>query len=76
LKLMLTDTEIKIKGLKVLVNELGDVMTERFISLILKEPFDYTNWQKQLFIEGDVNDLSNKAMDYRKGEKKEKREND
>jgi hypothetical protein len=73
---MFTDTEIKIKGLKVLVNELGDVMTERFISLILKEPFDYTNWQKQLFIEGDINDLSNKAMDYRKGEKKQKQEND
>ena len=73
---MFTDTEIKIKGLKVLVNELGDVMTERFISLILKEPFDYTNWQKQLFIEGDINDLSNKAMDYRKGEKRQKQEND
>lgn len=73
---MFTDTETKIKGLKVLVNELGDVMTERFISLILKEPFDYTNWQKQLFSEGDMSDLSNKAMDYRKGEKKQKQETD
>ncbi len=62
---MITDTEIKIKGLTALVNELGDVLTERFISLILKEPFDYTKWQRQLFIDTDLLSLSKKAMDYR-----------
>jgi len=62
---MITDTEIKIKGINALVNELGDVMAERFISLILKEPFDYTKWQKQLFNQTDVDSISKKAMEYR-----------
>jgi hypothetical protein len=41
---MLTNIEIKKKGLKALVNSLGDVDAEKFISLIIKEPFDYTKW--------------------------------
>ena len=46
---MITDTEIKVKGLRALSNALGEVEAERFISLILKEPFDYSQWQKDLF---------------------------
>jgi len=62
---MITDTEIKIKGLNALVNKLGDVLAEKFISLILKEPFDYTKWQRQLFGETDLITLSKKAMEFR-----------
>jgi hypothetical protein len=46
---MMTDTELKIKGFNTLVDTLGEVEAERFISLILREPFDYTKWQKHLF---------------------------
>ena len=45
---MMTDTELKIKGFNALVDTLGQVEAERFISLILREPFDYTKWQKHL----------------------------
>ena len=45
---MMTDTELKIKGFNALVHTLGEVEAERFISLILREPFDYTKWQKHL----------------------------
>jgi hypothetical protein len=41
---MITDTEIKLKGLEVLINKLGRVEAERFVSLIMREPFDYTKW--------------------------------
>lgn len=41
---MITDTEIKLKGLEVLINKLGIVEAERFVSLIMREPFDYTKW--------------------------------
>jgi hypothetical protein len=37
---MLTDTVQKIKGFNTLVDTLGEVEAERFISLILREPFD------------------------------------
>jgi hypothetical protein len=39
---MITDTEIKTKGLQVLTQYLGNIEAERFIALIQREPFDYT----------------------------------
>jgi hypothetical protein len=58
----ITDTEIKQKGLGALVAALGEVDAERFIMLLNREPFDYTQWQKNLFTNIDVKELSNRAM--------------
>ena len=46
---MITDTEIKMIGVKALTDALGEVNAERFISLIMREPFDYTKWQGHLW---------------------------
>jgi hypothetical protein len=46
---MITDTVLKRKGMDVLSETLGLVDAERFISLILREPFDYTEWQQNLY---------------------------
>jgi len=62
---MLTDTEIKRKGFKILVEKLGDVDAEKFISLINKEPFDYTQWQSSLWSDQTIEQVSEKAMNYR-----------
>jgi hypothetical protein len=67
---MLTDTEIKKKGLKVLVENLGDIDAEKFIRLITKEPFDYTQWQTELWKDEPVEQVSEKAMQYRANQKK------
>ena len=63
---MLTDTEIRKKGFKVLVENLGDVDAEKFISLLSKEPFDYTQWQSSLWSDQATEIISDKAMDYRR----------
>jgi len=65
---MLTETELKIKGIEILTSELGDVDAEKFISLLLREPFDYTKWQRDLFKSISVEELSKQAMDQRKKE--------
>jgi hypothetical protein len=62
---MITDTEIKVKGVEALIAELGEVLAERFISLIMREPFDYTKWQRTLFVNKDVAELSAAAMQSR-----------
>ena len=62
----MTDTELKIKGLNTLTNVLGEVDAERFIALILREPFDYTKWQIHLLEDKSVEDISNAAMQHRR----------
>ena len=57
-----TDSVVRAEGMKILLDGLGRVDAERFISLIIKEPFDYTKWQSDLFEDEDVRSLSNKAM--------------
>ncbi len=62
---MKTETELRQDGLRALVTALGPVEAERFITLILREPFDYTNWQKQLWPEMTVDEISKAAMKLR-----------
>ena len=63
---MKTDTEIKMEGIEVLIEKLGEVEAERFISLMIKEPFDYTKWQRKLFKGEGIEEISKKAMELRK----------
>lgn len=60
--MMRNDTLVRTEGMKILLEGLGKVDAERFISLIIKEPFDYTKWQRDLYSGMSVRELSNKAM--------------
>ncbi len=62
---MITDTEIKIQGFHILMEYLGEIGLERFISLIQREPFDYTKWQRELWTDKSVDELSAEAMNFR-----------
>ena len=57
-----TDNEIKLQGIEALISSLGEVQAERFISLILREPFDYTKWQKKLWADKTIEEISAMAM--------------
>jgi hypothetical protein len=59
---MITDTEIRIKGIQILAKHLGDVEAERFIALIQREPFDYTKWRQGLDEDLSIEEISQKAM--------------
>ena len=59
---MITDTEIRLKGLKILAKYLGDVESERFVALIQRETFDYTKWRRGLDENLSIEDISQKAM--------------
>lgn len=62
---MITDTEIKLKGLQVLTELLGEVEAERFIALIQREPFDYTKWRNGLDEDLSIEEISQKAMELK-----------
>ena len=63
---MITDTEIKQKGIHILSEYLGEVEAERFIALIQRERFDYTKWRQGLDEELSIEEISHKAMLLRK----------
>jgi len=63
---MITDTEIRLKGLQILAKYLGDVESERFVALIQREPFDYTKWRRDLDEDLSIKDISQKAMALRR----------
>jgi len=62
---MITDTEIRIKGLQVLTKYLGDIEAERFVALIQREPFDYTKWRQDLDDDLPIEAISRRAMALR-----------
>lgn len=63
---MMTDTEIRLKGLQVLTEYIGDIEAERFIALIQREPFDYTKWRQGMDENLSIEEISKKAMALRK----------
>jgi hypothetical protein len=59
---MVTETVLRQKGMQTLVDNLGMVEAERFITLIIREPFDYTDWRQDQFDDMTVRELSAAAM--------------
>lgn len=62
---MKTDTEIKVKGTKALIKAMGSVDAERYIALITREKFDYTEWHRTMLPDESIKEISKAAM-YRK----------
>lgn len=63
---MRTDEEIKSEAFHILFKKLGSLETERFISLIKRNNYDYTKWRVNLPKYNSIVELSNEAMKYRR----------
>ena len=62
---MKEDAEIKVLGFEILTRHLGLVEAERFIALIQREKFDYTQWRQSLFAGLSGEEISRQAMALR-----------
>jgi len=62
---MMTDTVLSQSAMKCLIDNFGIVQAERFISLVNKERFDYTEWQRDLFNDMTVEELFNAASEWK-----------
>lgn len=58
---MRTDSEIINMGFNSIFSSLNMVNAERFIMLIKRDKFDYTEWQKNLWQDESIESLSEKA---------------
>ena len=56
------------EGLTVLLKNLGVLDTELFISTLLKESFDYTEWRRKHYADIDIDpiEFNQKAIEYDK----------
>lgn len=51
-------------AMELLVKNLGIVETEVFISNLLREPFDYTEWRRDKFNDMSLSELNKAAAEY------------
>jgi len=60
-----SNTVLKDEGMRILAEQLGLVEAERFIALLRREPFDYTQWRQGLFKNVPLDSFLKDAQNYR-----------
>ena len=60
----MNQAELLNDGVDWLRQKFGDVGTELFIYLVIREKFDYTRWRRQFFGDKSVNEINEEAADY------------
>jgi len=63
---MKTDNILRVEAINTLLTNLGEVDTERFISMIKRDTFDYTEWRQNLFNEKSIQEIHAMATEYEK----------
>ena len=58
--------EIMNKGMNCLIQQMGVVEAEKFISIINREKFDYTKWRQHLFEGMTLDDINEEAAAFSK----------
>lgn len=58
---MKTDTQIRNEGMMALIERLGPAEATRFMTLIQREGFDYTQWRQNLFEGKTVDQIADLA---------------
>ncbi|MCM1040403.1 MAG: hypothetical protein NC314_09670 [Roseburia sp.] len=58
--------EIMNRGINCLIQQMGVVEAEKFISIINREKFDYTLWQRNLFDDMSLEEINKAAASFSK----------
>ncbi len=58
--------DIMNRGMECLTEALGVVEAEHFISIVIREKFDYTSWQRQHFDAMKPGEFHQRALEYAK----------
>lgn len=56
--------DIMNRGMECLTEKLGVVEAEHFISILIREKFDYTKWQRQYFDAMAPGEFNQKSLEY------------
>ncbi len=61
----ISDNELTVRGMNLLKEEFGPVDAERFVYVMTRDGFDYTEWQRNLFKGETVRSLGEKMRAFK-----------
>ena len=59
--------EIVNRGMRCLTEQLGVIEAEKFVAAIIRDKFDYTEWQKEYFDAKAVDEFHEESIEYAAG---------
>ena len=59
-----SNAEIMDMGINCLIEKLGTIEAEHFISVLLREKSDYTKWRQRYFADAQPDEFHNAAVAY------------
>jgi len=63
---MKTDHIVRLEAMNTLIATLGMVDAERFISMVKRDTFDYTEWQRRLWEGKSIEEIHTLATEHEK----------
>jgi hypothetical protein len=63
---MKTDNVIRLEAMDALLSALGSVDAERFICMIKRDTFDYTEWRRGLWNDKSIDEIHALATEHEK----------
>ena len=63
---MRTDNVVRLEAMDALISILGTVDAERFISMVKRDTFDYTEWQRKLWADKSIEEIHALATEHEK----------
>ena len=67
---MKSEAVLRVEAMNLLVENLGLVDAERFVDLIKRDKFDYTEWQRNLWKGKSIDEINEMAIKFQKEKKK------
>lgn len=73
---MREDAEILYDAYRILMSNMDIIEVERFVMLVKRDTFDYTEWRKDLWEDLSVREITQSAMNFARQKRKERFEHD
>ncbi|MCL1919075.1 MAG: hypothetical protein FWG14_12355 [Peptococcaceae bacterium] len=65
---MRTDTVVRLEAMNALITTLGAVDAERFISMVKRDTFDYTEWRRKLWEGKSIEEIHVLAVEHERNQ--------
>ncbi len=63
---MRTDNALRLEAMNALISTLGEVDAERFMVMVKRDTFDYTEWQRDLWKDKTIEEIHAMGREFEK----------